>query len=86
MPERHHLDRHASAIIEAASGSDDDLLTTAEMATWWRKSKQWFHIGRCKGYGPPFVRLSPQVIRYRRGDAKAWLAERVHARTSEYTD
>ena len=84
MPYRHHIDPHASAIIEAGIGSDDDLLTTGEMATWFRKSKQWFEIGRSKGYGPPFVRLARQVIRYRRGDAKAWLAERRHAFTAEY--
>lgn len=85
LPKRHHLDPHASAIIQAGDGSDDDLLTTGEMGTWFRKSKQWFEIGRSKGYGPPFVRLSSQVVRYRRGDVKAWLAERRHASTAEYS-
>jgi predicted DNA-binding transcriptional regulator AlpA len=85
QPRRHHLDRHAEAIIEAAaSGSDDDLLTTEEMAAWFRTSKEWLEIGRYKGYGPKFIKLAPQVVRYRRGDVKAWLLDRVHARTSEY--
>jgi hypothetical protein len=81
---RHHIDAHANEIIAAGVGSDDDLLATREMAAWFRKSKQWFEIGRSKGYGPPFIRLAPQVIRYRRGAVKAWLLERQHASTAEY--
>jgi len=83
---RHHIDRHANSIVEAGVGDDDDLLATRDMVAWFRKSKQWFEIGRSKGYGPPFIRLSPQVIRYRRGDVKAWLAERQLRSTSEYND
>ena len=87
MPRQHHLDRHAGAIIAAASGDDDDLLTTAAVAALFHVSKQWLEIGRSSGrYGPPFVRLAPQVVRYRRGDLKAWLAERQHASTAEYAD
>jgi hypothetical protein len=87
LTRHHHLDRHAGEIIVAASGDDDDLLTTVAVAALFRVSKQWLEIGRSTGrYGPPFVRLAPQVIRYRRGDVKAWLAERQHASTAEYND
>jgi len=81
---RHHIDAYARAISEAGVGSDDDMLSTPDMAAWFRCSTQWFEIGRSKVYGPPFVRLAPQVIRYKRGDVKAWLAERQHASTAEY--
>jgi predicted DNA-binding transcriptional regulator AlpA len=82
---RHHLDRHAGAIIvEAANGDHDDLLTTPALAALFRVSKQWLEIGRSKGYGPPFIRLAPQVVRYRRGDVQAWLAERQYAHTADY--
>ena len=86
MSRRHHLDRHAGAIMEAANGDQDDLLTTPALAALFRVSKQWLEIGRHKGYGPKFIRLAPQVVRYRRGDVKAWLLERQHAHTAEYTD
>ena len=82
---RHRLDKRAHLIVAAEGGNDDDLLTTAEVAAWFGVSHQWLEIGRHRGYGPPFERLSYQVIRYRRGTARAWLADRTHTVTSEYS-
>jgi predicted DNA-binding transcriptional regulator AlpA len=84
MTTRHHIDRYASAVIEDGVGDNDDMLTTPQTAAWLRMSVGWLEIGRSKGWGPPFVKLAPQVVRYRRGDVKRWLAERQHTRTSEY--
>jgi hypothetical protein len=75
---RHHLDRRAAEIIEEGRGDFDDLLTTAATADWFGVSTEWLEIGRSKGYGPPFIRLSPSRVRYRRGDVLAWLHERTH--------
>jgi hypothetical protein len=86
VPQRHNLDPHAGAIIEAGNGDDEELLATPPVAMWLRVSKQWLEIGRSNGYGPKFIRLAPQVVRYRRGDVKAWLLERQYAHTAEYTD
>lgn len=85
-PIKHHLDRRADVIAEAvaAAGDDDDLLTTVQVANWFCVSPQWLEIGRMNGYGPPFVRVAPQVVRYRRGTMKEWLRERSHASTGEY--
>jgi predicted DNA-binding transcriptional regulator AlpA len=82
-PVRHHLDRRAADIASVA-GDDDELLTTNQMATWLGVSTQWVEIGRHKGYGPPFERLGPKLIRYRRGKTRAWLDARTHSRTAEY--
>ena len=66
-PKSHHLDRHALTIAAAAPGEDDDtLLTQREMAAWFRCSEQWLIAARHNGYGPPYERLAPRVIRYRR--------------------
>jgi hypothetical protein len=80
---KHHLDPYADAIA-AEPGSDDELLTTPEMAVWLRVSVPWLEIGRVEGYGPPFERLGPRCIRYSRGKVKKWLNSRSHLRTSEY--
>ena len=86
-PRAHHLDRRALAIIEAANaGSDDELLRTIVVAVWLGVSEEWLEIGRSRGYGPPYHRLSPRRVRYRRGDVKAWLTERAHRHTAEYFD
>jgi predicted DNA-binding transcriptional regulator AlpA len=81
----HILDKRAHQIADAAPpGNDDDLLTTACMMEWLAVSRQWLEIGRSKGWGPPWVRLAPRVVRYRRGDVIEWLKERTHRRTAEY--
>jgi hypothetical protein len=59
-------------------------LDTKAEADWLGVSTQWLEIGRCRGYGPPFERLSPRVIRYQRGKTRRWLDERSHRCTSEY--
>jgi hypothetical protein len=87
LPSRtHHLDRRAAALAETGAGAGDpnDLLTTEQMAAWLGVSTQWLEIGRVKGYGPPFVRVGPKMIRYKRGDGIKWLGTRTHARTAEY--
>lgn len=83
---RHHIDRRAAetAAEGAAAGGEDDLLSTSEVAEWLGLSTQWLEIGRTRGYGPRFVRLSPRRTRYLRGDVLAWLRERSHASTAEY--
>lgn len=56
------------------TGTDDDLLTTAEVAVITRAPastvRYWRHIGS----GPPSFRLGRRVV-YRRGDVHAWIAE-----------
>jgi hypothetical protein len=85
IPIRHHLDRRADEIVEAAADkAADDLLTTPAVADWLKVSTQWLEIGRSKGWGPPFIRLSTRRVRYRRADVLAWLKKRSHASTAEY--
>jgi predicted DNA-binding transcriptional regulator AlpA len=71
--------------VLAQGGDDDDLLSTPEMMAWLKMSKAWLEVGRSKGFGPPFIRLSATCVRYRRGAVRAWLEQRQHTSTSEYT-
>ncbi len=80
----HHLDRRAPDLIEASAGSPEDLLKTREVAEWLRVSTQFVEVGRSRGFGPPFLRLGPTRIRYRRADVLGWLEERTHVHTREY--
>lgn len=82
---KHHLDGRADRLIaEGAEGHPDDLLPTSQTAIWLGTSTQWLEIGRSRGYGPKFVRVSPRKVRYRRRDVLDWLRERTYASTSEY--
>ncbi|RUT85467.1 DNA-binding protein [Mesorhizobium sp. M7A.T.Ca.TU.009.02.1.1] len=63
----------------------DDLLNTAQTAKLLGVSVQWVEISRSKGYGPPFIRIGPRNIRYRRDALRVWLKERAEYRsTREY--
>jgi predicted DNA-binding transcriptional regulator AlpA len=81
-----HIDRRAARLLEAhvSEGPDDELLSTDELAEWLGTSTQWLEILRGRNTGPRFTRLSPRVVKYRRGDVRAWLLKRSHACTSEY--
>jgi hypothetical protein len=86
VPTTHYLDKRADSIAaQIAALPDDTLLSTADLACWLGVSIQFLTIGRSRGYGPAFVRLSPTTVRYRASDARAWLTERTHCRTSEFT-
>ena len=83
---RHHIDKRAASVLATETDSDDDeLLTGSATADWLGVSEQWLELGRTKKYGPKFVRLSPRMVRYRRGDVRAWLKRRTHQSTAEYT-
>jgi predicted DNA-binding transcriptional regulator AlpA len=80
----HHLDKRAADLIAAGAGSPDDLLTTIQVAVWLGMRAQTLEIWRCQGKGPPFVRLGPRCVRYKRSIVLAWLFERKCASTAEY--
>src|SRR5438046_1711739 len=82
----HHLDRRATELIEAENeGTDDELRSTVKTALWLGVSAEWLEIGRSRGWGPPFIKLSPRRVRYRVGDVKKWLADRSFRHTGEYS-
>jgi predicted DNA-binding transcriptional regulator AlpA len=86
-PQSHHIDKRAPVILAASTAdSDDELLTSRQLAQWLGVSQTWVEIGRVRGYGPPFERLGPHLIRYRRAKVKAWLDERSHRSTAEYAE
>ena len=82
-PRTHKLDNRVH-IIGMGAGSDDDLLNTKEVALWFGVSEEWLEIGRSLGYGPPFRRLAPRIIRYQRGECREYLEQRRHESVAEY--
>jgi predicted DNA-binding transcriptional regulator AlpA len=86
LPKRtHHLDRRASLLIDEGAGDPDQLIDTKQLAAWLQCSEQKLEIDRHKGDGPPYVKISPKMVRYRRGDVIAWLRSRIHLRIAEVT-
>ena len=56
----------------------DDLLDQRQAAArLGLPSARTLEAWRLRGYGPPFLRLSPRLVRYRASDIDRWLAARV---------
>jgi predicted DNA-binding transcriptional regulator AlpA len=81
---KHYIDKRADVVIDASKGDGDELLHTKETAKWLGVSTQWLEIGRSRGYGPTYTRVSARTVRYKRSDVLAWLETRKHQCTKEY--
>ncbi|NML95151.1 helix-turn-helix transcriptional regulator [Novosphingobium olei] len=58
------------------------LLTEVEQAARWGIAPKTLANQRCRGDGPPFIKLG-RLVRYDPAQTDAWLAERVRVSTSE---
>jgi len=86
--QRFHIDRRAHQLAEAAIalGADaNDLLDTQAVADWLGVSISFLVNGRRLARGPPFIRISPRRVVYRRGVVIAWLESRTFESTKDYT-
>lgn len=77
------IDRRAHRLVDVGF-HPEEMLATKEVAAWLGVSIQFLEIGRTRGYGPKFKRITDKMIRYRCGDVLDWLESRTHACTSEY--
>ena len=86
VPKFFHIDKRAELIIERLAGMPDEmLLSTSDTALVLDCSEQWLTIGRHRGYGPEYVAVTKNMVRYSIGGLRRFLEERVHRCTSEYT-
>ncbi len=53
------------------------LLTRGEVAETFGLSHRWLEVAACRGEGPPMVRITARMIRYRASDVEAWISSRV---------
>ncbi len=83
VPQNHHVDPHATTVIGILeTGDPDDLFEAEQVAAYLRVTISWLNVARSKGFGPPFIKLGPHMIRYRRSDLLKWLRSRVtHRKT-----
>ncbi len=65
--------------------SEEDLITTNQLAAILKVHPQTVHRMRQTGEGPPFERLGPRIIRYKRKKVAQWREQRCHKSTAEYT-
>ena len=62
-------------VTETDDTGPDELISTAEAARLTGNKRGTLVQWRNRGTGPPFYRLGPKNIRYRRGDIERFIAE-----------
>lgn len=55
--------------------SPNDLLTPKETSKYLKRSEKTLANDRCKGDGPPWVRVGKRAVRYRFADIEAFITE-----------
>lgn len=81
------IPKHSSHWHSATSttSSDDELLSRddIERETNGGITRRWLELAAHRGDGPPFLKISRRMVRYRRGDFRQWLdAQRVGTPTA----
>lgn len=61
----------------------EKFLSTKQLARLLNVSPQWCEIGRCKGYGPPFIRITRGMVRYRLSDVLKWMEARSYTSNTQ---
>lgn len=64
--------------IEQALTDDrrgDHLLSRDDIETEYRLTRRWLELAALRGDGPPYLRISRRLVRYRRADFERWLAD-----------
>ena len=51
------------------------ILTVEQASRMTGMSIDWFNQGRCKGFGPPYLRIARKAVRYDRDALLAWCRE-----------
>ena len=60
-----------------------NLLTTAEAATYLSMSKAFLERDRWAGARIPFIKMGSRAVRYRKSDLDAYIDKQVRTSTSE---
>ena len=66
-------------------GAERHLLSRNDIETEYGLTKRWLELAALRGNGPPFLRISRRLVRYRRADFERWLAAHERCSTSETT-
>ncbi len=74
-------ERLQTSVIVVAGGlaATDEFLTDEQLHTLLKVDERTTLRWRTSGDGPPFVRVGPRRVLYRRADLERWLAARTFA-------
>jgi len=78
LQKTHHIDARIEALIAKIEREGiPPVFDTPKCAEILEVSEEWLEIGRSSGYGPPYVKPSPKMIRYTARGVLEYLNERM---------
>ena len=73
-----------TALPQEGESARRELLSRNDIEQEYKDpSRRWLELAALRGDGPPMIRLSGRMIRYRRGVFEDWLDARTVLSTSE---
>jgi hypothetical protein len=83
QPGSMHIDKRAGRLLAdpLSEGEDDQMLAAPKVAEWLQVSVKFLEDQRSRTTGPPFVKYSERMVRYRREAVRAWLRRREQLST-----
>src|SRR5690349_15819210 len=70
-----HSSPTASTLREKAAGNPMFLLSREQVEDMYGLWRRWLELAAWRGHGPPIVKISRRMVRYRVGDIEAWLSK-----------
>ncbi len=75
-------------VTEQTERSTDDhrgdyLLSRDDIQTQYGLTRRWLELAALRGDGPPYLRISRRLVRYRRADFERWLANCQRTNTAD---
>lgn len=59
----------------APSGPDAEYIDDRQLAAWLGMSRETIQQQRCRGEGPPFIKVARKAVRYHVPTVRAWLKD-----------
>lgn len=66
-----------------ATPNPNQLLSRDEVEGEYGLTRRWLELAALSGNGPPFVKISNRMVRYRRSVLEGWITSRTRLSTSE---
>ena len=66
-----------------ATPNPQQLLSRDEIEYEYGLTRRWLELAALTGNGPPFVKISNRMVRYRRGVFEKWVDDRTRLSTTD---
>ena len=63
--------------------SSNELLSRDQIEAEYGLGRRWLELAAIRGDGPPMVKISWRMVRYKRADLENWLTARTVTSTSQ---